>query len=137
MEFHKFGPNAVRLEGALVFTVVHGIPSLDDCRRYLKLVSETAATHGRVFLLIDITKGFGLSPENRRYSVHWGTTHQITATACFGANAPGRAMMTFVVRAMDLASGHKSNTRFFSTEAEARAWLTEQRELIPTRRSSP
>ena len=43
--------------------------------------------------------------------------------AMFGASAPTRAMLLLVTRAMSLIGGIKSNSRFFATEAEARAWL--------------
>lgn len=127
MDSQKFGPNDVHVEGDLVFTIVHGVASLDASRRYLELVAEVTAKHGRVVMLTDVTKGFGLSPETRRYTTEWGKTHTVAASAVFGASAPARAMLLFVTRAMSLVSNYHSNVRFFAAEAEARDWLDEYR----------
>ena len=136
MESYKFGPNDVHVDGDLVFTVVHGVASLDAAQRYLEVAAEVLAKHGQVVMLTDVTEGFGLSPDTRRYTTEWSKKHVIAASAIFGASAPTRAMLLLVTRAMNLVSGYQSNTRFTATEAEARAWLDTYR-LPAFRRKHP
>ena len=123
MEAYKFGPNDIYVEDDLVFAVVHGIASLEATKDYLALTSEVAARHGQVVQLTDVTWGFGLAPETRRYAAEWAKTNYVVASAVFGASAPTRAMLLLVTGAMNLVGGYKSNTHFCATEADARAWL--------------
>lgn len=123
MEAYKFGPNDIFVEDDLVFAVVHGVASLEATKGYLALTSEVAARHGQVVQLTDVTWGFGLAPETRRYAAEWAKTNHVVASAIFGANAPTRAMLLLVTRAMSLLAGYKTTTHFLATEAAARAWL--------------
>jgi hypothetical protein len=123
MDFQKFGPNDIRIEGDLVFSVVHGVPSLADTRRFLDLVADVASRHGSVVMLTDVTEGFGLSPETRRYTAEWSRDHTIAASALFGASSATRAMLMLVFGAMRVFGKSVTNTRFFVTEQESRAWL--------------
>jgi len=119
----KLGPTHVYIEGDLVYSVVNGVTPLEYAKRYLDVVAEVGAKHGHILLLTDVTRGFGLSPETRQYTAEWAKSHRIKASALFGANPTTRAMLTLVTRAMNLISRSDDNTRFFATEAEARAWL--------------
>lgn len=136
MDSYKFGPNDVYVEGDLIFTVVHGVASLEASQSYLAVAAEVLVKHGQVVMLTDVTEGFGLSPETRRYTTEWSKKHAIVASAIFGASAPTRAMLLLVTRAMNLIGGYQSNVRFMATEAEARDWLDTYR-LPAFRRKHP
>ncbi len=72
-------------------------------------------TKGRpyVFLLVDVSKLGKVSAEARRGS------------------ATLRVISSLVTRAVDLLNGNTDNpTRFFQTEAEARAWITGRRQQV-------
>lgn len=123
MEAYKFGPNDIYVEDDLVFAVVHGVAGLEATKEYLALTAAVAVRHGQVVQLTDVTEGFGLAPDTRRYATEWAKTNSVAASAIFGASAPTRAMLMLVMRAMSLVAGYKTNTSFFATEAEARAWV--------------
>lgn len=123
MEPLKIGPTHIYIEGDLVYSVANGVTPLEYAKRYLDIAAEVGAKHGHILLLTDVTRGFGLSPEVRQYTAEWAKSHRIKASALFGANSTTRAMLTLVTRAMKLISRSEDNTRFFATEAEARAWL--------------
>lgn len=136
MEAYRFGPNDIYVEDDLVFAVVHGVASLEATKGYLALTSAVAARHGQVVQLTDVTWGFGLAPETRRYAAEWAKSNYVVASAIFGASAPTRAMLLLVTGAMNLIGGHRSNTHFCATEVEARSWLDPFR-LPAFRKKSP
>ena len=123
----KVGPNDVTIDGDIIFGRVHGVPTMEDTRKFLEIVAEVEAKYGQILFLTDVTEGFGLSSESRRYTAEWSKQHRIVASAFFGASTPARAMLTLVMRAMSLLGNSQPNTRFFATEAEARDFLDQFR----------
>lgn len=123
----KFGPNDVIIEGDMVFSRVHGVPDMEDMRKFFEMVAEVEAKYGQVLFLSDVTEGFGLTSESRRYTAEWSKNHRIVANAFFGASTPARAMLTLVLRAMSLLGNSQAHTRFFATEAESRDFLDQFR----------
>lgn len=129
MAFQRFGPNETQVEDDVVYSIIHGVISLDEARRFLDLVAEVRVKHGHVLMLSNVTEGFGMSPETRRYTAEWSRTHKMDASALFGASALARSMIMLVTRAMAVI-GRAPNIAFFATEKEARTWLDHQRDLL-------
>ena len=53
-----------------------------------------------------------------------------TAAAFFGGNVAVRTMNTLLIGAIKLLSGGQLNAANFRTEAEARAWLDQERQRL-------
>ena len=90
-------------------------------------------TKGRpyVFLLVDVSKLGKVSAEARRGSATGGKDINLRGVAVVGASATLRVISSLVTRAVDLLNGNTDNpTRFFQTEAEARAWITGRRQQV-------
>jgi hypothetical protein len=84
-----------------------------------------------VLLLIDLSRTGTISAEARKRSAKGGKGVPIRGVAVFGASPLMRVLASLVGRASDLLSGNTDNpTRFFATEAEARAFLTERRRIL-------
>ncbi|HVK64293.1 MAG TPA: hypothetical protein VM694_07460 [Polyangium sp.] len=85
----------------------------------------------RVFLLVDMSKLGRISREARTTSAEGGKDLALRGTAIVGASSHLRVLAGLVTRAIALLYGDSDNpTRFFATEAEARAWIVERRREI-------
>ena len=95
--------------------------------------------HPYVFLLIDMSNIGKISAEARRSSATGSSEINLRGMAIIGASAPLRIIAGLVARAVDLMNRHADNpTRFFETEAEARAWIASRRVAIQrSRRGAP
>lgn len=84
-----------------------------------------------VFLLVNLSHIGSVSREARRNSATGSNGIAFRGTAIVGASTPIRILATLVARASDLLSHNVQNpTRFFETEAEARAWIDKRRRAI-------
>lgn len=87
-----------------------------------------------VFLLVDVTRIGKVSAEARARSGQGAKDLNLRGTIIVGASASIRIVVGLVTRAIELVHGNKENpTRFFDTEAEARAWIAQRRELLHKR----
>lgn len=85
------------------------------------------------FALCDLSEAGAAPPETRRVLQEFKDWRPAT-TACFGASFPLRVvadMFSRARRALGLAPGN-SVTRFFATEAEARAFIEQERKARST-----
>jgi hypothetical protein len=105
-----------------------------DGEQSLQLTSRSRPISGgapHVFLLIDISKIGKISAEARKHSGRGGKDLNLRGMAIIGASAPMRIVVGMVGRAVDLLNGNTDNpTRFFESEAAARAWIAERREAV-------
>lgn len=84
-----------------------------------------------VFLLIDVRNLGKLSAEARARSGQGAKDLNLRGTAVVGASATIRVVVGLVTRAIELVYGNKENpTRFFDTEADARAWIAQRRQAL-------
>ena len=130
MEEFKFASTRVIIEGDVVFSITESATSLETAKSVLAVCAQVLAKHKRLFMLTDVSNGFNVSAEVRRYQAEWGSKHQITGSALFGAGAVTRGMVTLIHRAMALVGKTTFPLGFFATEAEARAWINDVRQKL-------
>lgn len=89
------------------------------------------ANKPRVFLIVNTSKLGRLSAEARRMSADGSKGLALRGIAVIGASRTIRVLAELVSRGMDILNRNNDNpTRFFETEAEARAWIdTRRRDL--------
>lgn len=81
----------------------------------LKFVEEGTASR----VLIDLKKSTQFSSEARKVWVKFLQNPQIKKTAIFGGNVFVRTLASFVI-----AASQNKNIKFFTTEEDAREWLS-------------
>lgn len=87
-----------------------------------------------IFTLSNVARSGSFPPEARKLVAERMKNMPIRATAVFGANFNMRVLITLVFKVQALFRGEDRNpTRFFSTEAEARAWIDQQRAALRPR----
>jgi hypothetical protein len=111
---------------------MNGDVSADDMRMQIDALRAIAQrTGGGVFWLCDVTQMGALSPEARRTAAEAskkGVQDVLRGSAVFGASFATRVMVGLMVRAVRiLKPGKHRPLAFVETEAEARAFLDEQR----------
>lgn len=85
----------------------------------------------RVFLIVDVGKVGKVSSAARARSAQGSKDLRLRGIAVIGASAILRTLMSLVSRAVDLLnSNHDNPTRFFDSEAAARAWIAARRQQI-------
>ncbi len=121
----------VRMEDDLVFVRLHGRLTEQQIPQVLKLIEQVQQQlHDRFFLLVDLHETTGLPPAMRRTLAQVMGGFQPAAMAVFGANIEQRGSHALLMGAVTSVSGHRPNTAYFATEAEARVWLLAQRQRL-------
>jgi len=124
---HQVGKNTVTVEGDIIFSVSNDDTTLDMALQVLDIAEGVLKTHGRVLFLTDAQGNHTIHADARRAIIEWSRVHPVVASAVFGQGFVSRAMLTLVLRAMNLVARNAANTAFFDTEAAARRWLDIQR----------
>jgi hypothetical protein len=97
-------------------------------------VEPVFAEFGRIVLLTNGRAVMKVSAEARRHLAEWSRAPQIVASAIYDAHPMSRALLALITGAMNFylqAAGKPTVTiSFFSTELEARRWLSEKRRLF-------
>jgi hypothetical protein len=132
LEEVKIGESAVRFEppDTLYFEIV-GSPHAADAIKIMD--AATRLSEGKDYLLVinDITRASEFPAEARKVVAARLATLPVRATALFGASFQLRVLVTLAFKIRDFIRGEPANpTRFCATEAEARAWIDEQRSRI-------
>ncbi len=104
------GVAALRSQGS-------GVVSGDDAHKLQAVVRA----HAGWPLLSFQEAGSSFSVEGRQAFVNFGET--IPAIAVVVTSAPVRVMLSFIIRASQIAGAAAANVKFFTTESEAIAWL--------------
>lgn len=124
------GPHEVRLEGDLLCVRFVGPYLPDEARQILTLGDQLYRQHGGCYMLADARLGHAPGPETRRVIAMWPYLGTYVA-AVHGAGTGLRALTTLMVGAQRLLRVRQPiRTELFEGEAEARAWLLEQRRLL-------
>jgi hypothetical protein len=124
----RIGAHAVRLEPPVtMFVRANGPVLVEDARALIAEMHRFAEGKGRIFVLGD-TSGVGALPADaRKVMAELLLDVPIGATAVFGASFAQRVIVTLADKTNNLIRGSRRyETRFFSTEQEARAWLERQ-----------
>ena len=105
----------------------------DEMRRLLAAQKAVMTGSPRLLLLIDLSRVGSVSPEARKAGAANDANNpeeKALGTAIFGASLPVRMLATLVTMAGSVLRKLKSTdspVRFFETEREALAWLSERR----------
>lgn len=136
----RIGNHSIRFEGDLMVVTLRGDLTLADAEAYIQLVAEHSLRCGYALLLTDVSQATRMSSQVRNHFVR--RVREIaarnggvlpSARASFGASLLARAISTMAYAAMQLVLGRGQFYKVTETEAEARAWLAEQRARIRAR----
>jgi hypothetical protein len=122
------GGSYVRFEPPDVcFFVLVGYLTDDETRRMSAELSEHARRVGHIFVIADARRATGMSPGARRIRAKSTLETNIVASAIFGASFHIRVIATLILKVRSIMKKHAIPVAMLETEAEARAWLEEQR----------
>jgi hypothetical protein len=104
--------------------------TLPEIRLIFDELLRLQASHGYALFLITFKGSQAFPAEVRRFLSQFHRQHKTAgATAVVGANRATALFADLVLHAVGLVSGHRPQTRFFSTHADALVWLEEKRTL--------
>ncbi len=129
------GPHRVVCGEDLFLAQFVGELTAEHMPRVSEIGNGYARRQGYTLVLVDASRASAMTPEARRMSVENRRKNPSpSAAAIFGTSVATRALATLLFKAIELLGGIDGNVAFFKTEAEARAWLDEQRVLLRQRR---
>jgi hypothetical protein len=126
------GESAVRFEppDILYFKIVAS-PAEDDAIKIMAAAARLAEGKDYLLVINDITRAGDFPAEARKIVAARLALLPVRATALFGASFQLRVLVTLAFKIRDFIRGEPANpTRFCATEAEARAWIDEQRSRV-------
>ena len=123
------GRHRIRLEPPDLFAIVNdGDISEADVSRLMNRLVDFAGGKERVLLLMDVERSGQMAPPARSIAVNSLGRLPIAGIAIVGATFSIRVAATLMAKALALLYPSAPATRFFASEAEARAWLGERRQ---------
>jgi hypothetical protein len=124
------GENSLRLEPPeTVSARIRGVLNVEATRELLGAMRRLCEGKARIFLLGDISGLQGMPGDARKVAAELLLGIPVASTAIFGASFAQRVVATLADKTSNLIRGSSAyETRFFATEAQARAWLGQQRE---------
>lgn len=142
MSVLKLGNHFLEKEAPDLWRItIHGDVSPQEATEFLERDSALCKERGYALLLVDAADVGRVPPETRRAAVEMAKKHPQYrgSSAIFGVGFYGRTLLALTVNAIRLLAGERSFVRFFSEEAEARAWLASRRAiyLAKTDQSGP
>lgn len=133
--------HTVRFEGDFTVVTLLGQLTVPDAELLSAAYDQELQRHRYLLLLVDLAGSSGASSEARRTLVMWAKPHgTVISAAAYGGSVFVRSFMKLMNGAVRMLSGKQPALEFFSTEAEARHFLTKERErlqqLVQARNSS-
>lgn len=126
------GTHEVRVEDDIVFLIQRGDYTHDDAIKMHAEMGHLLDSIGRAFALVDQSRAGKTDPGARKMIVEWNKKYKASGSAIFGGSVVSRAAATLILSAIRLFAPDTSPVVFFSSEAEARAWIAAQRAKIMT-----
>jgi hypothetical protein len=124
-------------EPDICFTSFVGEIAAEQMQRIVAEQQRVASGRRYVFYLADVARVDKFSASARTFS-KTEVVAPAFGTAVFGASWHFQAVANMLVRAINLLQKINDNpVRFFKTEAEARAWLSERRAWVKSRDMAP
>ena len=114
----RVGAQEVWSSGDVLHFRVTGVIEAAEVGTMLDIALELARVHGRIFFVGDVSAMTGMTAEARQLASRSKAAHQARATIIVGASLPIRALITLVVRAMQILGGAKFSLYFVKTEDE-------------------
>ncbi len=141
MSERQVGRHSIGFEPpALLRFVIHGDVLPEDGEAFTEFAREHTSGRPFVLLMADLSQLGGIPVHTRKNARRQAEGIPYRGMAFHGASLSARVFAKLVLGAMRLISGETDNpVRFFDTEAEARAWLTERARALsgaPQRRSA-
>ena len=128
MNFHALDSHEYRIEDDLLFVRYRGLLTPTHAQRIMELVRGIRARCGRVLVLTDSSHGATMPPETRKAFMDALTPEtRMDYQAVFGMGGPVRLMAILLTRAARLLRRSQIEIEFFSSEADARAYLQAMR----------
>jgi hypothetical protein len=122
---HRIGSHTLTVEGDTAFITLVSDLQVDQVRIILSVIDSIGGGQGNFYVLADLRKLEGITPESRRLAGEWKGIARAGGTAIIGASVITRSLVTLVSRASTLLSKTRKTgeVAFFKTEDEARTWL--------------
>jgi SpoIIAA-like len=121
----------VRIEGDLIHVRNHRSMTVKDLQVLTELYERVREEHGRLFVLYDSSKSEGVERAARRSLTNVANPRATAdATAIFGASFAIRTLGNMIERAIVGLGKPSTGIKFFTTEAEARAFLQQERRRV-------
>ena len=105
-----------------------GVSDLEQMRGVLTALLDEV---GHSFVVGDMTHSTGVEPAARKYLAEWSKQQSgaNSLSVTYGLSLATRTMITLAVNAMRLMGKQDIHVTVVKTEAEALAWVAEQRAL--------
>lgn len=129
---HEIGPHRLEVEpSGIVHVHYFGDVQLVHFKEIDAMIKRTAAEI-TVYLLRDARGGGIATAETRAYSARNAHVENLAAVVTYGASFQAKTIVTMTNTAIRALRGEKAHPAFFfDTEAEARAWIEEDRRRGP------
>lgn len=121
------GRHVITSEGDIQSIKLRGTLSIDDASAFHAVLEESVRRHGTAYVLADASQGVSVPPETRRWIAEWNQSHHVSGVAIYGSSLVARTLLTLVLQAIAFLRRNPVPSVFVKTEAEARAWIAEQR----------
>lgn len=123
------GNLTISMDGDILLVGLRGEFGVVEEQLFRQWRDRATAQYGYRLTLATAEGRASVSPEARAMMVEWSRSQaRHGSTAFLGASFAMKTVVNFVSRAIRALTNDHAPLRFFSTEAEARAWLAEERE---------
>jgi hypothetical protein len=131
MREELIGQHHIRFEPPdVLFVTNNGNLSVEDASGLVGRFEGFAEGKTRVLLLFNVERAGNMAPEARKIVVNALGRIPIGGIAIFGATFTSRVVSTLIVKAVEIIYPSAPAIHFFPSEAGARAWLNERREVV-------
>ena len=132
------GTHEIRFEGDLIVCKVRGVFTLQDMKDFAPVAEAHNDRHGYSLVLSDLRDATGLTAEARRFAADWNRQAQargplLRAHAMYGGSMLMRGVAALFISVVRIVGGTDLRSHLAATEAEARAFLAEQRQIFQER----
>jgi hypothetical protein len=125
------GRHPYSLTGDTLHIHFDGTISVSDLEALRAVITSLLEQAGHSFVIGDMARSTGLDPDARKYLGEWSKQQsgKNSLSVTYGLSFATRTMITLAVNAMKLLGKQDINVVLVKTEAEALAWVEEQRAL--------
>lgn len=121
---HFVGSHVVREEGDIAVLIFNGNITAEDMQEVFSIFQKMIERHGRYGTLVNAYRMGWVTPGARQVIGQWPFTSLSFGTSVFGAGLATHAVMTLIIRALQLVGRGHLALEFFKTQADAQAWIT-------------
>lgn len=126
MTWNSLGRHRYQLEGRLVRVTSGGGWSAEEVRELVALLEREQQREPGLGMLLDVANGISVGPASRRALAERTDKRGATVpVAVIGASLPVRAVLTMIIRTVQLFGGPAAPVAFFGSDGEALAWLAQ------------